>query len=113
MTQNRHTPGPWRIGKSGGSVVTDNEIEDAVGGSWGEDAKTFYGGNLIAESITPANARLIAAAPDLLEALRELISLIDAHLDGAYEFDSFTTQPGIQAILAIALNGEFDDQPET
>jgi hypothetical protein len=32
----------------------------------------YYGGHLICESVSEANAKLIAAAPDLLEALENL-----------------------------------------
>ena len=45
-----------------------------------------------------ANAKLIAAAPELLEACKELVNLINAYRDGEYEFDSFSAQPGEQAI---------------
>lgn len=72
--ETKHTPGPWRVGRAG-SVVSDAPVPE-MGGS---DAIEFYGSHLIAESITPANAALIAAAPDLLvcaqdfhEVLREL-----------------------------------------
>ena len=56
MTNTQHTPGPWAIepdalGES--SIVTDN----------GGTIADVYGRN-------PANARLIAAAPDLLAALQ-------------------------------------------
>jgi len=74
----KHTPGPWRAGsgKGGrGSVVSDQLAVGALGGS---DAVDYYGGNLIAESVAPENIPLIAAAPTLLEALRQ----IESHLDG-------------------------------
>jgi hypothetical protein len=62
----KHTPGPWRIGKQGGSVVADTPVPE-MGGS---DSLDYYGGHLIAESITPSNAKLIAAAPELLDVVR-------------------------------------------
>lgn len=58
------TPGPWRLGKNGG-VVADVPI---IGGPDGSDDVAYYGGHLICESVTESNARLIAAAPDLLAA---------------------------------------------
>lgn len=61
-----HTPGPWRVGKCG-AVVCDGPIEKAPGGA---DHIEYYGGWLVCESITPSNARLVAAAPEMLEALK-------------------------------------------
>lgn len=54
-----HTPGPWRIDKLGPWVEADDRVEGSVAdcdvGRW-EEAQRI------------ANARLIAAAPDLLAA---------------------------------------------
>lgn len=62
-----HTPGPWRVGHSYGAVVTD---VDSPGVWCDEENRRGYGGNLVCESVrSEANARLIAAAPDLFEAL--------------------------------------------
>ena len=69
----KHTPGPWQIGKNFGSVVCDTPVP----GISGSDDTEYYGGHLIAESVTEANARLIAAAPELLEALKELMVAAD------------------------------------
>ncbi len=63
-----HTHGPWRLG-SKGSVVADTPPENYLPGS---DAVEYYGGYLICESVTEANAKLIAAAPDLLEIAKEI-----------------------------------------
>ena len=61
---NKHTPGPWGVAykdKHGQSVVKNEHIEIAT--CWhhcvGEIEKEMH-----------ANARLIAAAPDLLQALK-------------------------------------------
>ena len=59
-----HTPGEWiaRPMHTGGCEVFDPR---------GRDVVTVYGGGVETES-RAANARLIAAAPDLLEALQRL-----------------------------------------
>jgi len=38
------------------------------------------------------------SAMDAIAVLRELVDLVQAHIDGEYEFDSFTLQPA-QAVL--------------
>lgn len=65
----KHTPGPWRI-------------EEQVGG-WTLEPNVLWLG-MVGEGgdILPSDARLIAAAPMLLEALRECIaspSWLDMH----------------------------------
>ena len=62
----KHTPGPW---KAGSRSVTAPETEDRLG----LDVR-LYGGN---SGDHRANARLIAAAPDLLAALVNLLGVID------------------------------------
>ena len=60
MSEAKHTPEPWRVGKCGASmgvVVADTPVPE-IGGS---DAVDYYGGHLIGESITPANAARIVA----------------------------------------------------
>ena len=83
-----HTPGPWHVGGKGNAIV----YADVEGGSYAvANAVTFHGQPNFEDA---ANARLIAAAPDLLEALRKLVGLImDEHGSGAdllpvhHEFD--------------------------
>ena len=60
---NKHTPGPWQIADGESRrVYLINHGRDAVG-------ETVY-----TDTRNPADARLIAAAPDLLAALQSLIN---------------------------------------
>lgn len=92
MSENRHTPGPWRIGEDGRFGIS----------VWGEehvaDVKTYE------RDARKANARLIAAAPDLLEALQVLFASYKALADsgdaGNWKIEN---QPeGKQALAAIS-----------
>lgn len=65
MSETKHTPGPWHVGDHRGIIVYD------VNGIAIADAKTFHGKH--GEGAAEANARLIAAAPELLEALIALV----------------------------------------
>ena len=76
-----HTPGPWRVGNCR-SVVADSPM----GTHSEQDNVAYYGGALVAESIrTEANARLIAAAPDLLGSLIDFIETVRLVDPGVYE----------------------------
>lgn len=61
----RHTPGPWRQGRTGGCVVADSEHAT-------HKDQEYYGGNLVCESIHSPNIPIICAAPELLTLLRQL-----------------------------------------
>jgi hypothetical protein len=87
MSEAKHTPGPWSvvIDDTGGeftgwpSIVASPEIDCAVIHRAGFK-KEFWGDLSQRECI--ANARLIASAPDLLEALRSLIDMDVAYQRG-------------------------------
>ena len=64
---NKHTPGPWAIRRARGHVYIRAEHDAEVARMGGENV-------LADDSSAAANARLIAAAPELLEALRDLVS---------------------------------------
>lgn len=58
-----HTPGPWRKANYGWAIVA------------GEN-DSYYGGHWIAEVSEPKNIPVITAAPDLLAACEEILSLL-------------------------------------
>ena len=70
-----HTPGPWKCGEVGKAETTSMKILARKGGRW---VSVLYGWKnstnslLMSSSQARANARLIAAAPDLLKALEDL-----------------------------------------
>jgi hypothetical protein len=58
----KHTPGPWRYDDTWGLIVARGEVEVAA----------CHGGGSRSEA--QANARLISAAPELLDALKTLLA---------------------------------------
>lgn len=86
-----HTPGPWTIG--GTFMPYSDDPRENV---WGPHPG-MASGMVVCTEVRPADARLIAAAPDLLEALKNLVKPMDdlGFLDGdesdrvfpQYEFD--------------------------
>lgn len=82
---NKHTPGPWHVSKVDRDWVVSALSTDAV------DYSVAYcqpSGWHKKDLNHKANAHLIAAAPDLLEALKSVINAIDTanaltgHLEG-------------------------------
>lgn len=74
---NKHTPGPWRMHRHHKpisnqwifQVVTDEEYGEIVAGTCTNPQRP--------EDVREADAHLIAAAPDLLEALENCVDLIE------------------------------------
>jgi hypothetical protein len=70
----KHTPGPWIIFNKLGVLSVMRGKKEVV--HWaGFDSSRFPQQNI-------ANARLIAAAPELLQSLRELMQAVEAELTG-------------------------------
>ena len=63
----KHTPGPWVVSCTGGEILAqDGELLAQLWDKFEEDFMNFE-----------ANARLIAAAPGLLEACEALVEYVD------------------------------------
>lgn len=85
-----HTPGPWRVsGSSPLHVETVSEEDGAIGNVFSFEE---YDGN-------EADARLVAAAPDLLAALRYCASAITHAASG----DGYTVSADEMMDLAASL----------
>ena len=98
-----HTPGPWEVGGHDdgvpGYVYCDNEFGSAVAIAYG-DALAY---TCLPRDEQEANARLIAAAPDLLAALVEMRDLFDLMCGlGFSPADGHEGSPKANADAAIA-----------
>lgn len=93
-----HTPGPWAWGNwiDGKQGAKDRAGWVEVWAPQGDDKGLPFIACKHQNEI--ANARLVAAAPDLLEALRELADDIADRFD----MDSPSTNPGIKSTVAAA-----------
>lgn len=79
-----HTPGPWFWSRG----IDDWELVGAgaerVLFCWSDKTK-WKCGLVVGENIKQADARLIAAAPDMYEALKEMVRVADANgIDAHY-----------------------------
>lgn len=91
----KRTPGDWYTKREGSSTVY---VFSRIGGGLVQEVAACGPTNDGPEQ-QEANARLISAAPELLEALAELAGLVDDICAGNYTPDSFTAQP---ARIALA-----------
>jgi len=88
----KHTPGPWETSKD---AVPEGHIQITVYEPTGRRVATVFE--------TEANARLIAAAPDLLKELKDVREWIQSLLDATPdEATDFITNNGEQVEQAIA-----------
>ena len=69
----KHTPGPWRVGTDDRSIFTVRGTTSAGM----QHIATAAGCASLNDADLRANARLIAAAPELAEACQALIALVD------------------------------------
>lgn len=79
-SESKHTPGPWRVRKNQVAGVEYIEYEYAKG-CYGDIARVK---NLVGKEESNKNARLMAAAPDLLDACWEALRWIEEQRADAY-----------------------------
>lgn len=68
----KHTPGPWRVSAAPLTPDVSTRWIEVYSVDPCDDVASVTGGNL---KTAQANARLIAAAPDLLAALEEILRI--------------------------------------
>lgn len=88
-----HTPGPWRVNKYGSIGAGEFGKKPIVA-----NVEPLYGDDALLYGDSAANARLIAAAPDLLDALKELVAVVRGECPSLLEEDS-----GGSALLDMAI----------
>ena len=82
MSASKHTPGPWRLEADPAhfdslTTVTGGQRMNANQHAWPAHPLTVQVGGMAALHEMQANARLIAAAPELLEALKLWLDIHD------------------------------------
>lgn len=99
-----HTPGPWKVMPEDG-IISGN-YRGIVAGKGFRDKKTNTGFNVTA-LMSEADARLIAEAPMMYEALKAIVSLAD---DDPFATIGMYVEHGkgsnIRALLARIEGGE-------
>ena len=90
MTTQTHTPGPWRLGNQPSNVIAWRVTDSAD-----RDVAHVFGSDLKSKG----NARLIAAAPELLAALKRVVAAAE---DG----DEMTAIELAEAAIARAEGGQ-------
>lgn len=78
----QHTKGPWHIGEGNGDGSIFADSGRVRGTTLYPIAQVSRGWNATEDD---ANARLIASAPDLLDALRDLVSVTTPTYDNRHE----------------------------
>ena len=101
-----HTPGPWWIEEPDDDAEDDRQISDCFG-----NTATVYGDP---ETAT-ANARLIAAAPELLSLVKRLREVFEELDDGwrvmdATRVDELIASDGLHACVQAIAKAEGTDE---
>jgi hypothetical protein len=95
-----HTPGPWTISPACGDFVVPQL--DGFPSGVAAVAVALRGAPNRSEEEVGANARLIAAAPELLDALKNLMHAEHAPYRGPLQYDSVREDAWDRARAAVA-----------
>lgn len=84
MSAAKHTPGPWMVSPEHPTIIRRDyrpisDCGELIGSASGHTKSGFFP----SEDEAVANARLIAAAPDLLEALQAIFAAMHPDIPGA------------------------------
>lgn len=82
---NKHTPGPWLVSTDGLRVVG---LTEAIESPFPVVVNCTSGYDVMPYAEAKANAKLIAAAPDLLEALKDVLRIIDTSVYHVESYDN-------------------------
>lgn len=89
MTQAKHTPGPWHVASTSGRMIITETRVPCIAETYNEDAE--------------ANARLMAASPELLDALNAVMTDIsDAAFNGVTSPLHIETRNKVRVAIAKA-----------
>lgn len=104
MKKLKHTPGPW--------VTYDDDITQVIAS---DKDRTLRMGCIFHDSknldVVQANARLIAAAPEMLEALVYLLKVTDPYRTGGMQHQREAISMSI-AVIEKATGMKFGEKPE-
>lgn len=98
--EGKHTPGPWEaeFGVAYNVRAPHGGIIAQISRQRGRFAAQGY----IDSEESAANARLIAAAPDLLEACEKTLEMIDAHRE-ITAIEVMARRDGVRDVLCVAI----------
>ncbi len=109
MSETKFTPGPW---------YASDLFVDSVGGNGRPSLEICDLHNSLFGKEVPANAHLIAAAPELYEALEETLAVIedylswseDARVMGEMEINAFQSDGRIEVVRAALAKARGETQ---
>ncbi len=97
----KHTPGPWRV--KGCKIISATASRWTPIGDEREPITVIDGRGAMGGNDTDADARLMAAAPELLEALDDMLAaFLDAPAQHGIELDAEEKRAAEKALAAIA-----------
>lgn len=96
----QHTPGPWSFSeiKSERQIVIENRAKGL------QVSALSLNNPFVGPGSNRANARLIAAAPELLEALKSVRAAMMMHLEGKARFE--VDQEGVDIVSRLIRKAE-------